>query len=356
MSNSEQGFLKTTGRISRVSFLARYFWFSGLFNFLFAGLIYASNNHAASFINILLTIVQIVLGVAVFIQAVKRAHDIGKSGWFLLIPFYNLIVFFQRGDDETNKYGSPTNHSKQFNSNIIYDNDNSDKKMVVTLAWLGSLFYIISILFVFWIARPQIQSLDTDGDGVMNIQDLCPEIPGVTEHNGCPPNITNSEMVDTDNDGIEDSKDLCPSVAGTASNNGCPEIDKDQDQDGVIDKFDNCPTKFGLKTNSGCPETKIVRGNSLSNLRAVIINGLKDVNLDLTSVSLNTPDYSLTYITGRSYYKSFTLIYDPSKKELQRRINENIIPKNKDKNIKILVDAKYSANDDVYCTLIGFQK
>lgn len=36
---------------------------------------------------------------------VRRMHDVGKSGWFLLIPIYNLILAATEGDKGTNEYG-----------------------------------------------------------------------------------------------------------------------------------------------------------------------------------------------------------------------------------------------------------
>ena len=52
---------------------------------------------------------------------------------------------------------------------------------------------------------------DTDGDGVYDKNDACPEVPGLKTFNGCP---------DADNDGIKDSDDACPQVAGLATLNG----------------------------------------------------------------------------------------------------------------------------------------
>jgi uncharacterized membrane protein YhaH (DUF805 family) len=37
----------------------------------------------------------------------RRLHDHGKSGWFMLIPFYNLYLFIIDGEGEVNKYGAP---------------------------------------------------------------------------------------------------------------------------------------------------------------------------------------------------------------------------------------------------------
>ena len=37
--------------------------------------------------------------------AIRRMHDVGKSGWFILIPIYNLILAFTEGDKGPNEYG-----------------------------------------------------------------------------------------------------------------------------------------------------------------------------------------------------------------------------------------------------------
>lgn len=82
---------------------------------------------------------------------------------------------------------------------------------------------------------------DTDGDGIYDKNDACPEVAGLEAFNGCP---------DSDGDGIEDAKDDCPNVAGLAEYNGCP----DTDGDGVVDGKDDCPTVKGLKALNGCPD------------------------------------------------------------------------------------------------------
>ena len=81
---------------------------------------------------------------------------------------------------------------------------------------------------------------DTDGDGLQDKEDSCPDVAGPKELMGCP---------DTDGDGIADKDDACPEVAGLSSLQGCP----DTDGDGVADKNDKCPTVAGPKDNAGCP-------------------------------------------------------------------------------------------------------
>lgn len=62
---------------------------------------------------------------------------------------------------------------------------------------------------------------DSDGDGVPDYLDRCPDIPGPKENNGCP-------IVDRDGDGIADDKDKCPdepeTYNGYMDDDGCPDI------------------------------------------------------------------------------------------------------------------------------------
>jgi len=84
--------------------------------------------------------------------------------------------------------------------------------------------------------------VDTDGDGVYDKDDTCPEVAGLAQFDGCP---------DSDADGIQDSEDACPNEAGLAEFKGCP----DTDGDGVSDNKDNCPNEAGLKALAGCPDS-----------------------------------------------------------------------------------------------------
>jgi outer membrane protein OmpA-like peptidoglycan-associated protein len=83
---------------------------------------------------------------------------------------------------------------------------------------------------------------DTDGDGIYDKDDACPEVAGLKQFNGCP---------DTDGDGIIDGSDSCPTEFGLAALNGCP----DKDGDGIADKDDACPDTAGLAAFKGCPDT-----------------------------------------------------------------------------------------------------
>ncbi len=38
-------------------------------------------------------------------QGAKRCHDINCSGWYQFIPFYTIVLLFQKGKIDVNRYG-----------------------------------------------------------------------------------------------------------------------------------------------------------------------------------------------------------------------------------------------------------
>ena len=98
---------------------------------------------------------------------------------------------------------------------------------------------------------------DTDGDGIDDRQDGCPQKAedddGFEDKDGCPEH-------DNDGDGITDKHDKCPLSAedkdGFEDNDGCP--DDDNDGDGIADKDDLCPNKPEdrdlFNDHDGCPD------------------------------------------------------------------------------------------------------
>jgi len=88
------------------------------------------------------------------------------------------------------------------------------------------------------------KTLDTDADGVLDVNDKCKDVAGDKENEGCP-------WPDDDNDGVANKDDACPNEAGTAADKGCPSVDADGD--GVADKDDACPDEAGTAATQGCP-------------------------------------------------------------------------------------------------------
>lgn len=97
---------------------------------------------------------------------------------------------------------------------------------------------------------------DRDHDGVVDVDDMCPDVPGLASADrgsrGCP-----AAPHDADHDGIFDTDDACPDLAGIRTRDpmthGCP----DADRDGIPDPIDACPRVAGersvLPRFNGCP-------------------------------------------------------------------------------------------------------
>ena len=155
---------------------------------------------------------------------------------------------------------------------------------------------------------------DDDKDGIINKDDACPSEAGLAAFNGCP---------DTDKDGITDKEDACPEVFGDAAFGGCP----DSDGDGIIDSEDNCPNKAGESDNNGCPwsdsdsDGVLDKDDKCPNEAGSIDNsGCPDVDLD-----------------------GFSLKFDLEKADLTERVKEDLAK----------IYAKLSSNPTVSVTVEG---
>jgi OmpA-OmpF porin, OOP family len=168
---------------------------------------------------------------------------------------------------------------------------------------------------------------DTDGDGIYDKDDACPEVKGLPEFKGCP---------DTDKDGIQDSADSCPDVAGLAEFNGCPDTDgdgiidsedacvdvkgtkmmkgcPDADGDGVADKDDKCPSVKGDKANGGCPwpdtdgDKVLDKDDKCPTVAGTIANnGCPEVSDD-TMKKLNDYGKTILFNSGKSSFQKQTI-------------------------------------------------
>ena len=91
------------GRASRQEY-----WMFVLFNFIFLiALSFIEVFLFGLYSSILSNIYYLAVLVPTIAVAVRRMHDTGKSGWFLLIPIYNLILAVTSGESGENQYGAP---------------------------------------------------------------------------------------------------------------------------------------------------------------------------------------------------------------------------------------------------------
>ena len=162
--------------------------------------------------------------------------------------------------------------------------------------------------------------LDTDGDGMFDPEDKCPDQAGVAKYGGCPIPDTDADGIndetdkcpnqkglakyagcpipDTDADGINDEEDKCLTQAGVARYGGCPV--PDTDADGINDEEDRCPTVAGVAENKGCPkinyqanEVTFASGKSvLTTAGKKELNVLVDFLKKNTGVKINLDGYT----------------------------------------------------------------
>ena len=122
---------------------------------------------------------------------------------------------------------------------------------------------------------------DADGDGVCDGVDQCPDTPkgAKVDAKGC--------TSDSDGDGVLDGLDQCANTPKgcTVDSLGCP---KDSDGDGVCDGLDKCPdTSADLKVDAnGCPIELVEKETELLDTGMI---RLHDVNF-ATNKAVLTPD------------------------------------------------------------------
>lgn len=96
----------------------REYWMFALLNFIITViLLIVDEVSGLSFGKVQMGILRSVYSLAVIIPSiavgVRRMHDVGKSGWYLLIPIYSLVLACTEGDKGTNEYGlDPKNESE----------------------------------------------------------------------------------------------------------------------------------------------------------------------------------------------------------------------------------------------------
>ncbi|ALJ05349.1 hypothetical protein APS56_09515 [Pseudalgibacter alginicilyticus] len=82
------------------------YWMFFLFNIIISyGIIFLSIGIDIPSLSILSSIYSLVVLIPGLAVGVRRMHDVGKSGWFLLIPIYNLILACTDSEAGTNKWG-----------------------------------------------------------------------------------------------------------------------------------------------------------------------------------------------------------------------------------------------------------
>jgi OOP family OmpA-OmpF porin len=185
-----------------------------------------------------------------------RAHAIGQLPFWRITPF--ALVGLGRMGNVSNRLGmdgDPLFHfgagAKLFlTDDLLMRLDLRDNMTQKYNAEDGTLTHSPELLVgvSMTLGRPtkplaSCPSEDSDGDGIVNTQDKCPNVSGPAR-DGCP-------ILDSDRDGVRDDDDKCPDTQGVAPT-GCP---ADTDEDGFVDENDKCPKLKG-DAPDGCPSDK----------------------------------------------------------------------------------------------------
>ncbi|WP_341665979.1 OmpA family protein [Blattabacterium cuenoti] len=98
---------------------------------------------------------------------------------------------------------------------------------------------------------------------------------------------------DSDNDGVLDQEDLCPNQFGLKKFQGCPDTDLDH----IPDHEDRCPNKFGKKEHQGCPH--VIFSPILFNFGKFSLStrSLTKIN-EISDIMINILPNSKFYING----------------------------------------------------------
>ncbi|WP_028979550.1 DUF805 domain-containing protein [Sporocytophaga myxococcoides] len=94
------------------------YWYFVLFNIIFSiGIGIVCGLISIPELSYVYSIAVLIPGLAV---GVRRMHDVGKSGWFLLIPFYNLILAVTEGEIGSNQYGPSPKEDTESTQTEVY--------------------------------------------------------------------------------------------------------------------------------------------------------------------------------------------------------------------------------------------
>jgi uncharacterized membrane protein YhaH (DUF805 family) len=107
-----QNYATFTGRARR-----KEYWMFALINSIIS--IILSIIAAAIKFELLGTIYSLAVLIPSIAVGVRRMHDVGKSGWFLLIPIYNLILACTDGTAGENEYGADPKNQSSMNDDAL---------------------------------------------------------------------------------------------------------------------------------------------------------------------------------------------------------------------------------------------
>ncbi len=113
-----QNYALFSGRARRTEY-----WMFVLINFIISIVLTVVDSmifspYEPQWINTLYSLAVLLPSIAV---AVRRMHDVGKSGWYILIPIYNIILAATEGDQGPNEYGEDPKNERNQSDDLLDD-------------------------------------------------------------------------------------------------------------------------------------------------------------------------------------------------------------------------------------------
>lgn len=110
-------FFKFEGRINRAKYIEIWGWnFTIQVTFILSYILFSTlgtqtNSDLLKSIGIFSIVFfgffSLVGTLSLILNGIRRAHDCNQSGWFSIIPIYNIyLIWFKKGTDGENKYGN----------------------------------------------------------------------------------------------------------------------------------------------------------------------------------------------------------------------------------------------------------
>jgi uncharacterized membrane protein YhaH (DUF805 family) len=80
------------------------------------------SGNARSNENVLAFIYQLVISIPALAVGIRRMHDVGKNGWYIIVPIYDLILLCTDGSRGDNEYGSNPKMEDKNTDQVYSDN------------------------------------------------------------------------------------------------------------------------------------------------------------------------------------------------------------------------------------------
>jgi len=103
-------------------------------------------------------VISFALNFYMLLIGIGRMHDVNKSGWYILIPFYNLYLFLKKGDEGVNTYGTHAIKIDEVESVYFY-------RMIMSI--LFSLFFACLVYFI--LSQTKILSVFSNEESLKSI-------------------------------------------------------------------------------------------------------------------------------------------------------------------------------------------